>query len=464
MKASKILLLFLLLAFGGLLEVSWRVRNRVDLGPSGCRVLSGRFYGPSFTYEASREIPLPEGTALEVTNAFGAVRVHPGEAGRTVVGLKKVVYREDEAEARAFADRVVLEQALESGTLRLSTNRERLEREGDEVGFETHLDVAVPPATAVVVRNEHGVVSVTGVARADVEASFGEVSVSDVAGDARVVGAHEAVSALRVGGELTLEARHGEVTVEDVGGGARLSVQHDDVHVARTGALRLQLRHGSAEVDTVRGDLELEGSFAGLTAREVEGRAVVETSQLAVELEDVTGPVEATVERGSFRGAGLRGGAKVRASGEVSLERFAGAIDVESTRADVTLEPGTALVAPLTARTGAGTIELTVPPGSRFVLQAASERGEVEADLPGLRASREDRGATATGEVGGGGEVVRLEARRGDVRVRPGPALADPPVAEAPPAGPARPAQGTPPPSAPAPASPPAEAGAGETR
>ena len=50
MTARKIALLLLILGVGAVLETAWAVKGHVDIGPEGCRVLGGRFYGPSYDF------------------------------------------------------------------------------------------------------------------------------------------------------------------------------------------------------------------------------------------------------------------------------------------------------------------------------------------------------------------------------------------------------------------------------
>ena len=113
MRASKVGLLVLILVFGGLVETAWFVENRFDVGPSGCRVLGWRPYGPSFSFEEQQRHPVTAATALEVENAFGAVRVKKGEPGQVQVLLRKVVFRRTEEEARAFAQNIRLNVVAE---------------------------------------------------------------------------------------------------------------------------------------------------------------------------------------------------------------------------------------------------------------------------------------------------------------------------------------------------------------
>src|SRR5207247_5095943 len=144
MSARKIGLLFLILGLGAGLETAWSVRNHVDLGPEGCRVLGGRFYGPSWAFEDELRQAVPAGARVEVQNAFGSVRVTTGAPGEVKVGLRKLVFLPTRERAREFAGRVSARASVDREVVRVSTNRDEVGRE-DRVGLETHLDPRVPP-------------------------------------------------------------------------------------------------------------------------------------------------------------------------------------------------------------------------------------------------------------------------------------------------------------------------------
>ena len=146
MSARKIGLLILLLGFGAAIETAWQVRGDWHIGPEGCRVIGGRFYGPSHAFEQAAERALPAGEAprLEVRNAFGGVRVTAGAPGVVKVKLRKVVFLPTEEKARAFADRVELRLSGEGARVKVGTNRDEISR-GEDVGLETHLEIEAPP-------------------------------------------------------------------------------------------------------------------------------------------------------------------------------------------------------------------------------------------------------------------------------------------------------------------------------
>jgi hypothetical protein len=452
-SARKIGLLFLILGFGAAMETAWSVRSHVDFGPEGCRVLGGQFYGPSWSFAEDTKREAPAGARVEVTNSFGAVRVSVGEPGEVRVGLRKIVFLPTEERAKAFAGRVTLRAELSGDVVQIGTNRDELGRD-DRVGLETHFDLRVPPGTAVVVRSEHGEVTVDDVAKADITASYDGVTVSRVAGSLALKSRHGSVNVSEIGGDLTLDARHGDVEVEGVKGHATVEANHGQVTVKRAGGLKLEHGHGDVILEDIAGSLEVKAEHAGIEASGVTGNAGIETSfdgvQLtrvggnarvktqhgeikatevtgaltadanfgSVEIEDVGGPVEVAVSHGGVRARGFTKGGRFKASGEdVTLDAFEGAVEVEVERASVHIAPSGAITERISVRASHGGIRLEVPVGSRFDLEAEARRGEVRADLPGFVVSRSDS-RRVSGKLAGGGSPVTLTAD-GDVELEP---------------------------------------------
>ncbi len=462
MKATKIGLLLLILAFGSTVETAWRVRNNLAFGPAGCRVLGGRFYGPSFSFQEERTEPLPAAAALEVENAFGNVNVVAGLPGQVKLTVRKVVYAATEAEAREFAAKILVRADRDAGTLRFGTNRRELEDAiaTSRTGFETHLDLAVPADAKVKVVNSHGEVALEDVAAAEIASSFDDIRVERVAGPVDVQGRHGAVVVSTAAGPVTVTNRYGDTKVEDAPGVVRLDVQHGEVTVNRVGPLTVAGAFGDVTIDGVRGDLEVRAQHAGVEASNVTGKADVATSFRDVSLDhvggdalartehgaiaatDVTGaldaqasfdsvtatrvagPVHIVVVHGGVRGDGLAKGAYVKGSGDdIVLQGFQGPMEVEAERAGVRLVPAGAIVDSVKVTTRHGGIELEVPAGSRFELRASAERGEVSADVPGITTTVAG-GSRLEGRVGAGGAEVLLAATYGDVSVRSAAAVA----------------------------------------
>jgi DUF4097 and DUF4098 domain-containing protein YvlB len=456
MKAGKIGLLLLILATGAALETAWGLRGGLSIGPEGCRILTGKFHGPSHAFESDQ---VREGLALPVTlevdNAFGSVRVAAGEPGRARAHVRKVVFLPSEEKARAFSERVEVGFGLEGQTLRLTTNRRELERDVEtaRVGVETHIELSVPPGTAVRVRNEHGRVEVQDAREALVTNSYDPVRVERVSGPVEIESRHGDVRVADVAGRLKLSARHGDVEVSTVTGDAWLDVEYGDVTVSKVAGLVARAHHGDVTAEDVGGALDVDAQHSRVAASRVAGAVSivtsyrdvrlsgaqagvhVETRHGSVDAEDVAGALvvrassgevvarrvggllEATVDRGGVQAEDLRKGALVQASGEeVTLEGFEGPVEVRSRRGDIALRPRGALAAPVKATTGSGQVQLELPDGGAFELDARASRGGVTVELPDFAQEQSSphrvRGRRATG-----GAAVELVAERGSVRV-----------------------------------------------
>lgn len=462
MRASKLGLLILILGFGGAVETAWNVRRHLGVGPAGCRVLGGRFYGGSFSFDEEQRRALPPGTRVEIVNAFGVVETSLGEPGQLTIAFEKVVYLDNQEHAREFASGILLKLEAADPVLRVTTNRDEIRGRDREVGFETHLRLRLPPGTQLTVRNEHGRVDVSDAGSVDAENSYEPMAIRRVAGAATLKARHGDVTVEEIHGALSLNTRYGDVEVRDVKGAASLEVEHGDITVNRVASLLASQRYGELAADDVSGELKLTGAHAGLSASHVGGRATVETSYRDVSLASVTGevsvmaghsavsvsdasgavlvqtsyddvtlagisgPADVTVDHGGLRAERVAGGIRARTSGDdVALEAFRGTVDVEARRGAVYLAPDGALSDSVRVTVVNGGIRFSVPPGSRFELEASVKRGRIEtADLPGFVITESD-GERLLGRMGEGGGSVKLVAEQGDVTLEPRLTLAE---------------------------------------
>jgi hypothetical protein len=450
----RLLLLVGILATGGAVEAGYHVRGHIGVGPLGWRLFRGKFFGPHHVFEEKRELALQAGALVAVKNAFGDVAIGAGEAGRVEIRLRKDVYLGAESEARAFAERIELHIEQAGGRLRVGTNREELEHEGDafDVGFETHFELRVPPGTAVEVTGAHGRVDVEDAGAASVDNSYGDVRASRVA-SARVVSRHGRVELLGVAGDIQVDARHGDVALRDAAGCARVVSEHGKVSAERTGALAVELKHGDLKAGEVRGDLHVRAEHAGVEARgvaggadvessfddsrleevdgdarvsvthggirlfRVKGSVVAESSFADTTLEDVSGRAEVNVTHGGLRAKRLHGGLLAHTEGDgIVLDGFRGRVEAESQRGGVELTPDGPLRSPVDARASFGNVQLRVPAGSSFELLAEVDGGELRVALPGLQLSERSE-ERLSGRVGAGGPRVALRAQHGDVKL-----------------------------------------------
>jgi DUF4097 and DUF4098 domain-containing protein YvlB len=455
-RARKLGLLLVFLAFGGAVETAWNVQHHLNVGASGCRVLGGKFYGDAHRFEQTQRRPLAAGTRVEVANSFGLVESALGEAGELEVSFEKIVYLDGEQRARGFAEGLELRFTEADGVLRVGTNRDEVERRDSRIGFETHLRLRLPPGTPLVVRNDHGRVDVSDAATLEVESSYEPVAVRRIGGDAKLTTRQADVKAEEIQGTLTLSARHGAVEVRQLAGPAILDVEHGDVTAHETAALSLTHRYGDLTAEDVRGELKVTGEHNGVSALKVDGRAGVESGYRDVSLSEVAGettvtaehgevavkdargavvvksnygdvtrsrvagPVELSVEHGGLHATDVSAGLRGSVSGDDAiLDGFRGPVDLQASRGGVRLVPKGGLADDVRVVARNGGVRLTVPDASRFTLEASVRSGEIELDeIEGLTLTRSgsDR---IEGRIGDGGGRVTLDVEHGDITLEP---------------------------------------------
>ena len=407
MSARKIGLLLLIVGFGATIETAWHVRGDVNIGPEGCRVMGGRFYGPSWSFEQAAERALASGEAprLEVENAFGGVSVTAGAAGVVKVRLRKVVFQPTEEKARAFAERVELRLI---GRRRAGARQHEPRRDRPPARTWASRPTSRSRSrrdTAVEIRNEHGRVELSDVASGDVVSSFEGVSVDGISGDAQARSPATATSArATIGGALALNSRHGSVEVADVKGrvDARRAARRRLGPEDRAGS-RSSVSTAGSRPTRVGGDLVVRPARSEVHASDVAaaprsrppsppsssrasaatpatrparrghrrgrgGRLVVETTRRSVDLDRVAARSARPSSTAGSRRTGLAtGGPRARLRAEtVALDGFAGPVEVEVERGSARLAPGG--VRRLGVRLASRTARCTsrCPEGSRF--------------------------------------------------------------------------------------------------
>lgn len=215
-------------------------------------------------------------------------------------------------------------------------------------------------------------------------------------GPVRIVSRAGSVEVEDVEGSLEVRSERGRVDVAGVRGSVRVSTERGSIEVRDvTGPVHVESDGGSIEIDDVRGELQVATDRGRIEADDVEGSVVVSTNRGGIQLEEIDGPVRARSRRGDI---------------EVDFEG--------DPRGEI--------------ETGRGSIDIDVPEGAGFDLDARTERGRIDLDGYTLDEDaleddeegdgfdgregigREERVARS---INGGGETLQLRTARGEIRV-----------------------------------------------
>jgi DUF4097 and DUF4098 domain-containing protein YvlB len=273
-------------------------------------------------------------------------------------------------------------------------------------GGDAQLTITVPPASPVTVNADHGDVSLSGL--------------------------HS---------NLSVSANHGDVEMHDIEGNIQATVNDDDATVTVSdikGSVNLQGHTGDIDISQVSGPLTLQGNFFGTThLAHIDGGVHFDTSRThfsAARLDD-----EFSVEKDSLDATALLGPVVLKTEDKnITLSRTQGAVNVTNSNGEVVITNASP-VAAITVENKHGSVEVGVPPGSSFVLNAQTRNGDMENDF-GLSTKDENDTHSLAGTVGNGGAKITIATSDGDVTVRKSSVAPVPPTPPAPVAEPASPA------------------------
>jgi DUF4097 and DUF4098 domain-containing protein YvlB len=350
-------------------------------------------FGKAYAFEETQTIqgPLPAG--LEVVNSHGWVEVRGSDQEIVQLTLQKKIWRRDEADARAVADKLHIKADRSADRLSFSTNRDDFTKRNFETGF----ILVVPRRMTVTVTNSYGAVKVEDVREATVRNRHGKVSADNIAGPCRlegsyedieasnlkggcqVIGSHAAVNVLTAAGDLRVETSYADIRFEDIGGKADIEGSHatvdgrrvkgpvtvetsyEKISLADVGAALVRAQHCAVETTDVRGDLDVQTTYEPVQARNIQGSFRTSGNNVEVSASGIKGPEIA-----------------VTTSHEnVELADFSANVRISIRHGNVSLSP-TDLKFPVDVRGEYSNIDFYWPAGETAPLEAQTRGGNVK--------------------------------------------------------------------------------------
>ena len=348
-------------------------------------------------HDADRNLnqPLPPGALVDIQVPHGDVTVTPSGDDQIHVQAHQVVYAANDRNAR---------RALEALEPKLVVNGNNVTlRAADANDGRADLTIEIPNGAVPTVTSGHGDVTIEGLGSAvTVAADRGDVKVDNVAGAVHVHMGKGEFSAHALAGELSLAGRLDDVSISEVRGRAALDGDFfGDTNLAHmASAVHFHSSRTDVELASIPGDLSIDSG--DLQLNNATGPARISTSAKDVECTGITGDLR--VEDGD---------------GDISV----GAVPP---------------IGELQIHNRNGAINLTVPQGSSFQLQATASNGNIDSKLK-LPVSSAGEGQSVAGQVGAGGPRIELVADHGDIGITDMEAVEVPPVPPVSPVPPVRP-------------------------
>jgi hypothetical protein len=390
---GSVVFLLILLVFAGLASrmVDYGLTWRDHTFGNGYHKLDYLF-GDRHDADSSMTSPLAKATTLVIVNPHGDVTVTGSSSdGQVHVNVHTQTYAWKESDVERKAKDLQPTFSSDGGVLKLNVN--------SVDGGEADLTITVPHSAPLTVQADHGDVNVSEMAAA-----------------------------------VTISANHGDVDVSGIDSSVTLHMNDDD------GSVTLHSIHGGASVEGHSGDIDISDVTGGLT---LQGDFFGST-----DLEHINGPIHFTTTRTQFSAARLDDEFNVdkdtlnasellgpvvlkTENKNITLDRIQGSADVSNRNGSVELTHAPPLDT-ITIQNQHGSVDLGLPGGVGFTLNAQTRNGDMENDFD-LSPVGDNDVHTLKGRIGGGGPTVTITTTDGDVTVRRST------VAPLPPAPPAAP-------------------------
>jgi hypothetical protein len=398
-SGSEVVMLILILVLGTLI-------SRVILHPwqpAGWHVdedeISNMFLN-SYTYTQSFSKPLPGLSHLALEDQRGDVEIRGADQSVLDVMAKESIRADDEGAAKRISDNLKLELVEEAGHYVLRSNRRSLGDEGRRITMD--MSLRVPIATNCQVSSERGDIEVDGL--------HGDQTLGTEKGDVRATNLQGLVKIHKSGGSTEVRSVKGSVELEGNGDDIEVADVSDTVTVHGEFSGALQFRN-------VGQTLRYESLRTNMTAQKLSGQLEMEVGSM--EVNGIDGPFEITTR-----------------DKDVTVNEFKHSVRITNNTGGITLETSTPPTHDIQVESKKGEVELTLPPGSNFQIEATSHHGEVECDFsgPGLKVVTEGDAPSISGSYGKGGATIRINTEYGAIRiVRAGAHPAAPPAPPNPP-------------------------------
>jgi len=248
-----------------------------------------------------------------------------------------------------------------------------------------------------------------------------------------------------------VSSERGDIQVDDLNGTQTLSTQKGDVRATNVqGLVKIHKSGNSTEVRGVKGSVELDGrgddieiadvsdtvtvhgEFSGaIQFRNVANTLRYDSLRTNMTAQKLSGSLN--MEVGSMEVNGIDGPLEVTTrQKDITVNNFKHTLRITDSDGQITLQTSTLPTHDIQVESKNGAVELTLPQGSSFQIEAGSRHGEVECDFsgPGLKVVKEGEIPSISGSFGKGGPMIRINTEYGAIRIqRAGRHPAEPPEA-----------------------------------
>ena len=374
------LLLFLICA--GLIashaaRVNWHaLGDEMDMGDNMWPV-----FGDTFSFNDQLQQAFPAGASLRVVSNRGGVTVSSWDEADIKVVVHKRLVAENEQQSKQIDSQTKPTIAVAGSLVTVNANTTGA---GDQHAVTTDLEIFLPRKAAVDIATQHGDISVQGRdAEVKVSNSHGDVGLGELTGNATVVMRKGSLTAAHIKGDVSVDGRLDDTNISDVSGTLVMTGDYfGDLTLANIKkSVRFKSSRTDLEFSRLDGDLSMESG--DLQAKSLAGPLRLITKSKDIHLDNVSGDIRLEDSNGSV---------------EVHADKLPlGSMQIDNSKGD---------------------IQVVVPAGAAFNVNARTRDGDIETDFDQIKVSSQNGQSTASGSIGSSASHLEINNQYGSIEIR----------------------------------------------
>ncbi len=442
----------------------------IEIGGTSMR--PGQWLGESHTYSEEVTYPLEFSTPIRIENSYGMVSVTPGSDREIRVHLKKVIYGDD-AEAKSLAAEIHLQGEMENqdGSTAapkaeaeptkksggryfvIRTNRDSLNSQNRL--FNTDIEILVPKNSQVQVVNSYGEVRASDInGKLDLSTTHrslelrdctgqfnistryaecrltnltgnlnvdghGRVYIENVKGDVTVTNEYAPLEIVNIDGKLTVSSTESNLRIERVTRPVSIEARGTQVQVADLqDSLKITASYRGVDISKVAAGVTIESRYATLNLKDIQGKIEINSNSDTISADDIHGPFLLKARGSGVRANNILGPLDIRTTlKDVVVNEFSDSCSISNEYAAISISSHVFSKGDVKVADRNGDVDLFLPDGASFSIDATARNGKVLSDYAGLEPTRNANVGLLKGQVKTGGPRITLETDYSDIHV-----------------------------------------------
>jgi DUF4097 and DUF4098 domain-containing protein YvlB len=243
-------------------------------------------------------------------------------------------------------------------------------------------------------------------------------------------------------GDIEVNSQNGEVSLQDIAGNAKLDINKSTVRVAKlTGDLAIDGWVKDVNLSDIKGSVKLSGEFhEDVSFARISKPVTFKTARTDLELSSISGTLD--IDGGDLHGSSMAGPVRLLTKEkDIRLDGVSGDVRVSNNDGDVEIHITKLPVGNLDINNRSADVKIYLPDHAGFKVDASTDNGSIESGFSELKVDNQDDRGKASGIVGNGAGSIRVSNAHGGIEIRRGseevatPNIPEPPDMPSPPKG-----------------------------